>query len=73
LKDGERSRCIHAILLARDFDRARERILWLAVAVDIKGNDARDIGSATLRSDRNPRGAEENWDAVRAFLTNLTS
>jgi len=30
-------------------------------------------GSATLRSDRNSRGAEENWDAVKTFLTNLTS
>jgi dienelactone hydrolase len=30
-------------------------------------------GSATLRPDRNPRGAEENWDAVKAFLANLTS
>jgi dienelactone hydrolase len=28
-------------------------------------------GSATLRSDRNPRGAEENWDAVKLFLGNL--
>lgn len=25
-------------------------------------------GSATLRADRNPRGAEENWRAVLAFL-----
>jgi alpha-beta hydrolase superfamily lysophospholipase len=29
-------------------------------------------GSATLRSDRNPRGADENWDAVKLFLGNLT-
>lgn len=28
-------------------------------------------GSATLREDRNPRGAAENWDAVKAFLTGL--
>jgi dienelactone hydrolase len=30
-------------------------------------------GSATLRLDRNPQGAEENWDAVKAFLATLSS
>ena len=29
-------------------------------------------GSATLRADRNARGAPENWDAVRNFLTKLS-
>ena len=29
-------------------------------------------GSATLRADRNPRGSEENWNAVMAFLTRFT-
>ena len=28
-------------------------------------------GSSTLREDRNPQGAAENWDAVKAFLTGL--
>ncbi|HXD14369.1 MAG TPA: alpha/beta fold hydrolase [Xanthobacteraceae bacterium] len=28
-------------------------------------------GSSTLRSDRNPKGAEENWAAVKAFLASL--
>jgi alpha-beta hydrolase superfamily lysophospholipase len=28
-------------------------------------------GSSTLRSDRNPKGADENWDAVKAFLAPL--
>ena len=28
-------------------------------------------GSSTLRLDRNPRGAEENWAAVKAFLASL--
>jgi dienelactone hydrolase len=28
-------------------------------------------GSSTLRSDRNPRGADENWEAVKAFLAPL--
>ena len=28
-------------------------------------------GSATLRRDRNPRGAEENWQAVERFLASI--
>src|SRR5260370_784121 len=28
-------------------------------------------GSSTLRSDRNPKGVDENWDAVKAFLAPL--
>ena len=28
-------------------------------------------GSSTLRADRNAKGAEENWDAVRAFLARV--
>jgi dienelactone hydrolase len=28
-------------------------------------------GSSTLRSDRNPKGAAENWAAVKAFLASL--
>lgn len=28
-------------------------------------------GSSTLRSDRNPKGADENWAAVKAFLASL--
>jgi len=30
-------------------------------------------GSSTLRADRNPRGAEENWQAVREFLARFAS
>jgi dienelactone hydrolase len=30
-------------------------------------------GSSTLRPDRNPKGAEENWQAVRSFLAQLAS
>jgi dienelactone hydrolase len=30
-------------------------------------------GSSTLRADRNPKGAEENWIAVREFLARLPS
>jgi len=29
-------------------------------------------GSSTLRADRNAKGAEENWDAVKAFLAKLS-
>lgn len=42
---------------------------------EVKSSDKRQFtpqtgvhGSATLRADRNPKGAEENWDAVLAFL-----
>jgi dienelactone hydrolase len=30
-------------------------------------------GSSTLRADRNPQGAEENWGAVKTFLAKLNS
>lgn len=30
-------------------------------------------GSSTLRSDRNPKGADENWAAVKEFLTRIRS
>lgn len=30
-------------------------------------------GSSTLRTDRNPKGAEENWHAVKAFLGKLSA
>jgi pimeloyl-ACP methyl ester carboxylesterase len=28
-------------------------------------------GSSTLRADRNPKGAQENWNAVEKFLVSL--
>ena len=46
-----------------------------SILKDVKSSDKRQFtpqkgvhGSATLRADRNPKGAEENWDAVLAFL-----
>ncbi len=30
-------------------------------------------GSATLRAERNPKGAGENWDAVKSFLSKLST
>lgn len=36
--------------------------------VNFTGRKNSEHGSATLRADRNPAGAEENWQAVLAFL-----
>ena len=46
-----------------------------SILKDVKSSDKRQFtpqkgvhGSATLRVDRNPKGAEENWNAVLLFL-----
>jgi len=50
-----------------------------AIAASVPGRNATQFvptkggvhGSSTLRADRNPKGAQENWDAVEKFLVSV--